>query len=183
MGDSAADEAEWMPEVEAFERALGAVEEKLSPLLSEAPEDVRARLSPLEHAKLELTLAYAMNSLFWMYLATQGKKPSEHPVRAEMARIKEYMQKIKRLENENDDGTGNAPSSLSQQQAVANAEAAESFIAEASQELSVAAAAAAAGQKRKATTAVAAAEAVESTTNKRPASGKKKRSKSSKKRR
>lgn len=61
----ASEDSEWAPEVAAFEAALGAVEGKLAPLLAANAETIKAQLSPLEHAKLELTLAYSMNSLYW----------------------------------------------------------------------------------------------------------------------
>ncbi|KAF7249462.1 Nuclear nucleic acid-binding protein C1D [Varanus komodoensis] len=41
-------------------------------------------LDPLEQAKLDLVSVYTLNSMFWVYLATQGINPKEHPVKQEL---------------------------------------------------------------------------------------------------
>ncbi|XP_067136474.1 nuclear nucleic acid-binding protein C1D isoform X2 [Centruroides vittatus] len=55
------------------------------------------RLTPLEKARLHLTSAYTMNSLFWMYLVCKGENPKEHPIKAEIDRIKMYMLRAKEI--------------------------------------------------------------------------------------
>ncbi|CAG2122513.1 unnamed protein product, partial [Medioppia subpectinata] len=43
-----------------------------------------ASTDPLSKARVELTTAYAMNSLFWIYLTTKGVNPHEHPIKDEI---------------------------------------------------------------------------------------------------
>ncbi|XP_031557976.1 nuclear nucleic acid-binding protein C1D-like isoform X2 [Actinia tenebrosa] len=81
--------------LESFHEALGKVDDTFKPLLETSIEDIKEKLEPLECAKLDLVLAYAINSMFWMYLITQGINPKEHPVRQELDRIKKYMGKVK----------------------------------------------------------------------------------------
>ncbi|KAH6925131.1 hypothetical protein HPB50_001177 [Hyalomma asiaticum] len=54
-------------------------------------------LSPLDKARLDLTLLYTLNSLFWMYLCTVGEDPKQHSVRRELDRVKEYMTRAKQI--------------------------------------------------------------------------------------
>ncbi|XP_021245642.1 nuclear nucleic acid-binding protein C1D isoform X2 [Numida meleagris] len=60
-------------------------------------ELVSYTLEPLEQAKLDLVSAYTLNSMFWVYLATQGINPKEHPVKQELERIRTYMNKVKEI--------------------------------------------------------------------------------------
>uniref|UniRef100_A0A8C9FV45 Nuclear nucleic acid-binding protein C1D n=1 Tax=Pavo cristatus TaxID=9049 RepID=A0A8C9FV45_PAVCR len=55
----------------------------------------RLCLKPLEQAKLDLVSAYTLNSMFWVYLATQGINPKEHPVKQELGR--EYINSFRRI--------------------------------------------------------------------------------------
>lgn len=48
-----------------------------------------------ERAKLNLVLAYALNSLFYIFLRTQNVNPANHPVRKELQRVQAYMEKLK----------------------------------------------------------------------------------------
>ncbi|KAK2824563.1 hypothetical protein Q5P01_021738 [Channa striata] len=41
--------------------------------------------------------AYTLNSLFWMYLVTQGVNPREHGIKQELERIRTYMNKVKEI--------------------------------------------------------------------------------------
>ncbi|KAK2156845.1 hypothetical protein LSH36_204g10034 [Paralvinella palmiformis] len=56
-------------------------------------------LSALEKAKLHLAGAYAINSLFWTYMNTKGENPKEHGVKDELDRIKNYMGRVKEIED------------------------------------------------------------------------------------
>ena len=53
---------------------------------------------PLDSARMHLMIAYAANSLFWIYLRTQGVKTQNHPVRQELDRIKTCLRKVKEAE-------------------------------------------------------------------------------------
>ncbi|XP_075534264.1 ribosomal RNA processing 47 isoform X1 [Dermacentor variabilis] len=68
----------------AFHSTLTNVKETLSPLLSTNQDVVTEELSPLDKARLDLTLLYSLNSLFWMYLCTVGEDPKQHSVRREL---------------------------------------------------------------------------------------------------
>ncbi|XP_077491492.1 ribosomal RNA processing 47 isoform X2 [Amblyomma americanum] len=89
--------AEVKGQVQAFHSALINVREALSPLFSKNEQDVTEGLTPLDKARLDLTLLYSLNSLFWMYLCTVGEDPKQHAVRRELDRVKEYMVRAKQI--------------------------------------------------------------------------------------
>ncbi|XP_028513178.1 nuclear nucleic acid-binding protein C1D [Exaiptasia diaphana] len=86
---------EVLQSLESFHEALGKVDDAFKPLLETSVEDIKDQLDPIECAKLDLVVAYAINSMFWMFLITQGIDPKNHPVRQELDRIKKYMGKVK----------------------------------------------------------------------------------------
>ena len=53
-----------------------------------------------EQAKLNILLAYGLNSLFFMYLRTQGINPSDHAVKKELLRVQGYMEKLKKAKQQ-----------------------------------------------------------------------------------
>ncbi|KFQ31447.1 Nuclear nucleic acid-binding protein C1D, partial [Merops nubicus] len=81
----------------AFEKSLGSVDEMLKTMMSVSRSELLQKLDPLEQAKLDLVSVYTLNSLFWVYLATQGINPKEHPVKQELERIRTYMNKVKEI--------------------------------------------------------------------------------------
>ncbi|XP_062345445.1 nuclear nucleic acid-binding protein C1D isoform X2 [Cinclus cinclus] len=81
----------------AFEKSLGSVDEMLKTMMSVSRSELLQKLDPLEQAKLDLVSAYTLNSMFWVYLATQGINPKEHPVKQELERIRTYMNKVKEI--------------------------------------------------------------------------------------
>ncbi|XP_033991735.1 nuclear nucleic acid-binding protein C1D [Trematomus bernacchii] len=67
-------------------------------MLDKLPKnDLMHKLDPLDQAKLDLMSAYTLNSLFWMYLVTQGINPREHGIKQELERIRTYMNKVKEI--------------------------------------------------------------------------------------
>ena len=78
--------------------AITGIEEKLQPLLQLPLKQLSAQLSHKENAKLHVTLGYAINALYFMFLKTQGVAPMEHPVKEELARIRGYIQKVQEME-------------------------------------------------------------------------------------
>ncbi|XP_035682634.1 nuclear nucleic acid-binding protein C1D-like [Branchiostoma floridae] len=82
----------------AFSDSLKSVEEVFKPFLQMALEDVE-KLESLDQAKLHLTAVYAINSLFWIYLTTQGIDPKDHPIKNELDRIRSYMNRVKEIED------------------------------------------------------------------------------------
>ena len=90
-------------------------------------QQLRAQVTnPLNAAELDLTLAYTLNSLFWIYLRTQGVAPKDHAVSAELDRIKNYMVRLKQAKE-----TKGAPGGQGQgsdPQVTLNQDAANRFI-------------------------------------------------------
>ncbi|KAL1263413.1 hypothetical protein QQF64_006152 [Cirrhinus molitorella] len=66
-------------------------------LVSVSRSDNLLKLDPLDRAKLDLMSAYALNSMFWMYLVTQGVNPKDHAIKQELDRIRTHMNKIKEI--------------------------------------------------------------------------------------
>uniref|UniRef100_A0A6J0UAP5 Nuclear nucleic acid-binding protein C1D n=2 Tax=Pogona vitticeps TaxID=103695 RepID=A0A6J0UAP5_9SAUR len=81
----------------AFERSVASVDEMLKTMMSVSRSELLQKLDPLEQAKLDLVSAYTLNSMFWVYLATQGINPKEHPVKQELERIRTYMNRVKEI--------------------------------------------------------------------------------------
>eukprot|EP01113_Clastostelium_recurvatum_P024601 TRINITY_DN2936_c0_g1_i2.p1 TRINITY_DN2936_c0_g1~~TRINITY_DN2936_c0_g1_i2.p1 ORF type:complete len:199 (+),score=50.94 TRINITY_DN2936_c0_g1_i2:163-759(+) len=81
----------------SFEKTLSSLEESLTPFFNESLKDQLSHLSPIDAAKLNIVMAYAINTLFYMYLKTQGTDTSDHPVIKELDRVKVYINKVKGL--------------------------------------------------------------------------------------
>uniref|UniRef100_A0A8D0L564 Nuclear nucleic acid-binding protein C1D n=1 Tax=Sphenodon punctatus TaxID=8508 RepID=A0A8D0L564_SPHPU len=81
----------------AFEKSLVSVDEMLKTMMSFSRSELLQKLDPLEQAKLDLVSAYTLNSMFWVYLATQGINPKDHPVKQELERIRTYMNRVKEI--------------------------------------------------------------------------------------
>lgn len=92
--------SETQAKVAACDAALQEVESHLAPLLSRNPSDVSRRLLPLENAELQVSLAYAVASLYFCHLLTQGIDPSDHPIRQELDRIQLYFKKVRAVAEE-----------------------------------------------------------------------------------
>ncbi|KAG7390856.1 DNA-binding protein c1d [Phytophthora boehmeriae] len=90
--------------VEAFagvEQTLAAVEEHLNVFKDTSMEEFVAPLSPLERAKVQVSLAYTINSLLFVFLKTQGvssKDIRQTHVKQELERVKAFVKKIKDAE-------------------------------------------------------------------------------------
>eukprot|EP01121_Diplochlamys_sp_Union-15-3_P018995 TRINITY_DN7044_c0_g1_i1.p1 TRINITY_DN7044_c0_g1~~TRINITY_DN7044_c0_g1_i1.p1 ORF type:complete len:165 (-),score=32.24 TRINITY_DN7044_c0_g1_i1:10-504(-) len=84
----------------ALNEKLDEIEKLVLPLFRENRAKINQRLSKFDQAKLNIVLAYSLNSLFYMYLRTQGISPMNHPVKDELERIKVYINKIKTINGE-----------------------------------------------------------------------------------
>nr|CAB3226602.1 nuclear nucleic acid-binding protein C1D [Phallusia mammillata] len=82
----------------SFDSSLRNVMTVMTPLLETERSEIVRKLPSLDVAKLDLVTAYAVNSMFWGFLLTQGVNPKLHPVKQELERIKTYMTKIKDIE-------------------------------------------------------------------------------------
>jgi exosome complex protein LRP1 len=73
---------------------------RIGELLQNACEkDVYEKLGIDDRVKYDLFLSYSLNSLFWLYLRTQGVDPSKHPVKSEIERVREYTAKAKQVQD------------------------------------------------------------------------------------
>ncbi|ORX56190.1 hypothetical protein DM01DRAFT_1334688 [Hesseltinella vesiculosa] len=66
----------------------------LQPLLDKDPEAFSA-LSKAERCKLDVLLAYTIDSLYYMFIRLHGQDPQKHQVFNELERVQEYIYKIK----------------------------------------------------------------------------------------
>ena len=83
-----------------FHANLTALEDKLEPLLSKNRSSLQEGLElPLDKAKLDLVTTYALNSLTWMWMRTQGENPKESTVKTELDRIKESFKRLKQVQD------------------------------------------------------------------------------------
>lgn len=82
----------------SLDKTLLGCDEILQTLTKVPLQDSKNKLEALESAKLDLTATYAINSLFWIYLVTQGVNATDHPVKHELDRIKKYMTKVRDTE-------------------------------------------------------------------------------------
>ncbi|XP_030297005.1 nuclear nucleic acid-binding protein C1D [Sparus aurata] len=80
-----------------FDSSVSSVKSMLDKLMSMPRNELLQKLDPLDQAKLDLMSAYTLNSLFWMYLVTQGVNPREHGIKQELERIRTYMNKVKEI--------------------------------------------------------------------------------------
>ncbi|XP_014037509.2 nuclear nucleic acid-binding protein C1D [Salmo salar] len=88
---------EIVEQLTGFESSVGAVNNMVQTVISMPRNELVQRLDPLEQAKLDLMSAYSLNSLFWMYLVTQGINPKEHGIKQELERIRMYMNRVKEI--------------------------------------------------------------------------------------
>ncbi|RWS28268.1 nuclear nucleic acid-binding protein C1D-like isoform X1 [Leptotrombidium deliense] len=58
-----------------------------------------AKNDPLELAFIDLTYAYSLNSLFWMYLVTNGINPKDHGIKSELDRLKTTMARLNEIKD------------------------------------------------------------------------------------
>ncbi|KAL4641408.1 nuclear nucleic acid-binding protein C1D-like [Arapaima gigas] len=80
-----------------FDASVDSVNAVAKTLVSVSRNELLQKLEPLEQAKLDLMSAYALNSLYWTYLVTQGVNPKEHGVKQELERIRTYMNKVREI--------------------------------------------------------------------------------------
>lgn len=82
--------------------AVDEVQKALRPVLS-AVDSMRAssneeELDAMTRARMHISLCYASNSLFCMYLRTQGIDPMSHPVAEELARVQDAFMRMRKVE-------------------------------------------------------------------------------------
>ena len=65
-------------------------------------KETLAKLKPMERARLEVGLTFAINALFYVYLKTRGENPVDHPVKKELDTVKAYLKKLKSVQDKVD---------------------------------------------------------------------------------
>ncbi|XP_005094402.1 nuclear nucleic acid-binding protein C1D [Aplysia californica] len=81
-----------------FDTHLSELEGSLSHMFSLTRAEIVEKVDAIDVAKTDLVAAYAINSLFWMYLNVCGINPKEHAVKQELTRIQSYMARVKEVE-------------------------------------------------------------------------------------
>ena len=95
FGELAADN-DFTARVKNFHESVDKIGEYVK---SACENDVYDKLSLDDKVKYDLFLSYSLNSLFWLYLRTQGEDPIKHSVKAEIDRIKGYNVKAKEVQD------------------------------------------------------------------------------------
>ena len=80
--------------VRNFEASLATIEAQVRRLQAAPWAELCKGLPPLEVARVHLMVAYAVSTLFYMYLKTQGLSPASHPVREELERVKARLHRL-----------------------------------------------------------------------------------------
>ena len=81
-------------QLERFEAAVSSVETGLAPILALDRRELEAALTPLERAKVHVSMANAVSTLFSMYLKAVGLDPADHAVKRELERVALYRTKL-----------------------------------------------------------------------------------------
>ncbi|KAI1610656.1 Sas10/Utp3/C1D family-domain-containing protein [Exophiala viscosa] len=86
--------------VEQLEENIEDLEENFEPLLERESDfaSITKKLPLLDRAKLNVLVVYAIESLLFSYLKLQGVDAKEHAVFRELARVRQYFEKIKNAE-------------------------------------------------------------------------------------
>jgi len=84
--------------VRSISTQLDGVRAHLAPLLKLPIQSTMTTLEPMERARLQVALGFAINALFFIWLKSRGENTSEHPVKKELDRIRSYLKKIKTAE-------------------------------------------------------------------------------------
>ncbi|KAJ2084146.1 hypothetical protein H4R24_000219 [Coemansia sp. RSA 988] len=83
--------------VDQLASAVDQIQTTLGPILSQPLTDILPKLTPIQRCELEALVAYAINTLYWVYLKVNGVPPKEHPVMSELQRVQRYIEKINRV--------------------------------------------------------------------------------------
>ncbi|KAK9775147.1 putative Sas10/Utp3/C1D family-domain-containing protein [Seiridium cardinale] len=87
-----------VPQLERLDGEIDDLEEVLESLLGSLPE-VASKLPLLDKSKLYVLVAYALESMIFSSLRLNGVNAKEHPIFKELARVRQYFEKIKNIEN------------------------------------------------------------------------------------
>lgn len=83
----------FVTKVEASKEAIRQIEKSIQ----KAMEVKTDELTQEEKLNLDLFLTYSVNSLYFMYLRVNGDNLSTHPIKHELGRVKEAMERQKQI--------------------------------------------------------------------------------------
>eukprot|EP01041_Mallomonas_annulata_P000393 gene393-713_t len=84
--------------LEGLNESLDNVDSSVDILYDKSFESLHEQLSSLESAKLNVSLAYGLASLYYVLLRSKGAPTTEHPIRSDLSRIKTYVDRINQIE-------------------------------------------------------------------------------------
>ncbi|KAI8627854.1 Sas10/Utp3/C1D family-domain-containing protein [Xylariaceae sp. FL1651] len=91
------DPANILPALERLDDGVDNLEEALQPLIKNM-NDVASKLPLLDKAKLCVLMTYSIESMLFSALRLNAVNAKEHPVFKELARVRQYFDKIKNIE-------------------------------------------------------------------------------------
>ncbi|ROV93229.1 hypothetical protein VPNG_09560 [Cytospora leucostoma] len=92
-----ADVSDITPHLDNLDGDLDKLEEALKPLLTDLA-DVASKLPLLDKAKLYVLATYSLETALFSALRLNGTDAKEHPVFKELVRVRQYYEKIKKIE-------------------------------------------------------------------------------------
>ncbi|KAH0565185.1 hypothetical protein GP486_001431 [Trichoglossum hirsutum] len=92
-------DADLSPLIDRLEAQIDDLRDVLEPLLVTPLSHSAAKLPLLDKAKLYVLVTYAIESLVFSILKLDGVNSKEHPVFRELARVRQYYEKIKQVES------------------------------------------------------------------------------------
>ncbi|KAI2626333.1 Sas10/Utp3/C1D family-domain-containing protein [Xylaria nigripes] len=95
------DPANIQPTLERLDDAVDVLEDALQPLVTNMA-DVASKLPLLDKAKLYVLMTYSIESMLFSALRLNAVDAKEHPVFKELARVRQYFEKIKNIETPQD---------------------------------------------------------------------------------
>ncbi|XP_045467438.1 nuclear nucleic acid-binding protein C1D [Harmonia axyridis] len=75
--------------------AIDKLEKMVETALSENMRKEYAKITTKEKTDFDLLMAMTLNMLYWLHLNAIGENPAEHDVKEQLARVKEFMNKVK----------------------------------------------------------------------------------------
>ncbi|KAL1677690.1 hypothetical protein EV122DRAFT_213710 [Schizophyllum commune] len=85
--------------VAALNASIDKLETELAPLLDKPLAETLAGLEPIEKARLQTLLPYIIYDLSFIQLKVNGEDPKTHAVIPELDRVRQYFEKIKKVED------------------------------------------------------------------------------------
>jgi exosome complex protein LRP1 len=87
--------AELKENLKSLSLSLDLLSANLNPIFEfDSLNTLNSQLSTEDSLRLNTALAYTLHSLYYILLKTQGKDLSDHPLKQEIERIKEYVGKV-----------------------------------------------------------------------------------------